>query len=84
LRTFSKAYGLAGLRVGYAVADPSITAVVQAATMPFATSVPAQVAVLASLAAGDELDARVSAVVTIASPRCSSRWPAPPPTRNWP
>lgn len=63
LRTFSKAHGLAGLRVGYAVADPSITAVVQAATMPFATSVPAQVAVLASLAAGDELDARVSALV---------------------
>lgn len=63
LRTFSKAYGLAGLRVGYAVGDPSVTSVVQAATMPFATSVPAQVAVLASLAARDELSARVAATV---------------------
>lgn len=63
LRTFSKAYGLAGLRVGYAVADPSVTSVVQAATMPFATSLPAQVAVLASLAARDELDERVAATV---------------------
>ncbi|MGJ3508956.1 histidinol-phosphate transaminase [Enemella sp. A6] len=63
LRTFSKAYGLAGLRVGFAVADPSITEVIQAATMPFATSVPAQVAVLASLAASDELDERVRSIV---------------------
>lgn len=63
LRTFSKAYGLAGLRIGWAVAQPALTGALRGTTMPFATTTVAEAAVLASLAAKDELMARVDAVV---------------------
>lgn len=63
LRTFSKAYGLAGLRVGYAVARPRIAAGVRAATIPFGVSLVAQHAVLASLRASEELHERVAQIV---------------------
>ncbi|MHA3704494.1 histidinol-phosphate transaminase [Jatrophihabitans sp. YIM 134969] len=50
LRTFSKAYGLAGLRVGYAVsADPAITTALRQVQAPFAVTTLAQQAALASL-----------------------------------
>lgn len=50
LRTFSKAYGLAGLRVGYAVCShPEIARVVSAAKTPFNVNGAAQVAALAAL-----------------------------------
>ncbi|SDB80221.1 histidinol-phosphate aminotransferase [Raineyella antarctica] len=64
LRTFSKAYGLAGLRVGWmAAADPVLAQAVRSVTMPFAISSPAQVAVMASLAAEPELIGRVRVTV---------------------
>jgi histidinol-phosphate aminotransferase len=63
LRTFSKAYGLAGLRVGYAVAQPHLIGALRGTTMPFATTTIAEAAVLASLAAEDELRSRVDQVV---------------------
>jgi len=63
LRTFSKAYGLAGLRVGYAVARPRLAAGIRAASTPFGVSHLAQLAGLASLRAQDELLARVDRVV---------------------
>ncbi|HVF74995.1 MAG TPA: histidinol-phosphate transaminase [Acidimicrobiales bacterium] len=63
LRTFSKAYGLAGLRIGYMVADPEVVAVVDKVLIPFAVNAVAQAAALASLAADDELHERVAAVV---------------------
>nr|WP_196791258.1 histidinol-phosphate transaminase [Motilibacter aurantiacus] len=63
LRTFSKAYGLAGLRVGYAVAHPPVAAALRATAVPFGVSGPAQVAAVASLAAEDELRVRVDALV---------------------
>jgi histidinol-phosphate aminotransferase len=50
LRTFSKIYGLAGLRVGYAVAEQSIVDIVQRFRSPFSVSSLAQVAAEASLA----------------------------------
>jgi histidinol-phosphate aminotransferase len=62
-RTFSKAYGLAGLRVGYAVGAPALVAPIRACVTPFSVSGVAQAAALASLAAEDELLARVQAVV---------------------
>jgi histidinol-phosphate aminotransferase len=62
-RTFSKAYGLAGLRVGYAVGTPSLVAPIRACVTPFSVSGVAQAAAIASLAAEDELFARVDAVV---------------------
>ena len=63
LRTFSKAYGLAGLRVGYALAHPDVAAAVRTAATPFGVSHLAQVAALASLDAEDALLARVDALV---------------------
>jgi len=63
LRTFSKAYGLAGLRVGYAVADESIADAVRKVVPPFSVTDVAAAAAIASLEAYDELAARVDHVV---------------------
>jgi len=62
-RTFSKAYGLAGLRVGYALGDPDVIAAIRAATTPFSLSVVAQAAALASLEVEKELTERVDTLV---------------------
>jgi histidinol-phosphate aminotransferase len=63
LRTFSKAYGLAGLRVGYAVAPEAIVTAVRACVTPFSVSGAAQVAALASIDAMPQLLERVDAIV---------------------
>src|SRR5262249_35049554 len=52
LRTFSKMAGLAGLRGGYAIADPDCIALVNRIRQPFNVNTLAQVAALAAL--GDE------------------------------
>ncbi|MCA0970352.1 histidinol-phosphate transaminase [Halobacillus litoralis] len=49
LRTFSKAYGLAGLRIGYGVAHPDIIQVLEPAREPFNTSTVAQAAAIIAL-----------------------------------
>jgi histidinol-phosphate aminotransferase len=49
LRTFSKIYGLAGLRVGYAVADRELAGYLQRARHPFNVNVIAEAAALAAL-----------------------------------
>jgi histidinol-phosphate aminotransferase len=49
LRTFSKVYGLAGLRVGYAIADPDLAGVLERARHPFQVNSLAQVAARAAL-----------------------------------
>ena len=63
LRTFSKAYGLAGARVGYAVADPDIITALGKVYVPFTASSLAQAAAIASVSASEELLARTDAVV---------------------
>ncbi|WP_367133536.1 histidinol-phosphate transaminase [Saccharothrix sp. HUAS TT1] len=63
LRTFSKAYGLAGLRVGYAVASPAVAETLRKVYVPFSVNALAQVAALASLDAEAELMARCRAIV---------------------
>ncbi|MFS8100846.1 histidinol-phosphate transaminase [Lentzea alba] len=63
LRTFSKAYGLAGLRVGYAVAQPAVADALRKVYVPFSVNAIAQVAAMASLDAEDELMARCRAIV---------------------
>lgn len=63
LRTFSKAYGLAGLRVGYAVAHEPVAAALRKAAIPFGVNSLAQVAAVASLEAVDELGVRVKELV---------------------
>jgi len=49
LRTFSKAYGLAGLRVGYGVGDPELVGWLDRIRMPFNVSLPAQLACVEAL-----------------------------------
>ena len=63
MRTFAKAYGLAGLRVGYLVGPEPIAEAVRACSLPFGVSSLAQAAALASLAAEDQLLERVQAIV---------------------
>ncbi|KFI72203.1 histidinol-phosphate transaminase [Bifidobacterium minimum] len=62
-RTFSKAYGLAGLRIGYAVAPPDVAEGMMKLSLPFAVTDVAQKAALASLDASEELAARVRSII---------------------
>ena len=63
LRTFSKAYGLAGLRVGYALARPEIAEGLRRTQVPFSVSNLAEAAALAALDSADEVAARAAAVI---------------------
>ena len=63
LRTFSKAYGLAGLRVGFGIAPTRLAEAIRKVALPFGVSQVAQEAAVASLAAEDELFKRVDALV---------------------
>jgi len=63
LRTFSKAYGLAGLRVGFTISQEPITNALRKTALPFGVSTIAQAAAIASINAENELFARVASVV---------------------
>jgi histidinol-phosphate aminotransferase len=63
LRTLSKAWGLAGLRIGFLVAPPAVADALRKVVTPFSTSAVAQSAALAALRQGDEV-ARRAAMVT--------------------
>ncbi len=62
LRTFSKAYGLAGLRVGYAVAAPEVVVALSKVHIPFSVNSLAQAAAIAAIGASDQLLERTDAV----------------------
>ena len=62
-RTFSKAYGLAGFRVGYAVGPAALAGALRAVSLPFGVSSIAQAAAIASLASTEALFERVDALV---------------------
>jgi len=63
MRTFAKAFGLAGLRVGYCVARPDVAAAVRACALPFGVSTIAQRATIAALACEAQLTERVEVLV---------------------
>ena len=63
LRTFSKAHGLAGLRVGYAVGTPDVVAAARGVLLPFGVSGVAEAAAVAALKAEDQLLEQVEALV---------------------
>lgn len=62
-RTFSKAHGLAGIRVGYAIGHPEVIAAIDKTLFPFAVSAPAQAAAIAAIDAEDEIADRVQRIV---------------------
>lgn len=63
LRTFSKAYGLAGFRVGYFVGSEEACSNLSKTVIPFSTSLAAQAAARAALTIRDQLLARTDAIV---------------------
>ncbi len=64
LRTFSKAQGLAGLRVGYSISHPQITQHLRVAATPFAVTALAEAAAIASIEHEDAVMERVSHLVS--------------------
>jgi histidinol-phosphate aminotransferase len=62
LRTFSKAFGLAGLRIGYAIGHPRILDAARSTSIPLSVTAQAEVAALASLDAEEALLERVRTI----------------------
>jgi histidinol-phosphate aminotransferase len=87
LRTFSKAYGLAGLRVGFLVGHPEVAAAVRTTMLTFAVNRLAQAAAIASLAAEDELMERVELTVKertrVREELIAAGWTVPPTEANF-
>jgi histidinol-phosphate aminotransferase len=87
LRTFSKAYGLAGLRVGYAVGRPRIISAIRAATTPFSVGSMAQMAAVLSLQMQDQMRQRVQQIVAtrsvLADGLRAQGWEIPDPQGNF-
>jgi histidinol-phosphate aminotransferase len=63
LRTLSKAWGLAGMRVGFLVAAPEVVTAVRKVLTPFSTSVAAQAGALAALRQPAEMRRRCALVI---------------------
>jgi histidinol-phosphate aminotransferase len=87
LRTFSKAYGLAALRVGYLIGHEPVAAAVRKTQLPFTVNAVAQAAAIASLAARAELMERVELVVAergrVAGELRDQGWTVPPTQANF-
>jgi histidinol-phosphate aminotransferase len=87
LRTFSKAYGLAGLRVGFMVGNEAIAAAARKTMLTFSVNAVAQAAAIASLAAEAELLDRVDLVVAerdrVRSALIEMGWTVPPTQANF-
>ncbi|OBG29423.1 aminotransferase [Mycobacterium alsense] len=62
LRTFSKAYGLAGLRIGYALASPELAGPLWSQQLPFGVALTGLLAVTASYQAEDQLQQRIQSI----------------------
>ncbi len=86
-RTFSKAYGLAGLRVGYAVAHPDVVAEIDKILLPFAVNAGAQAGALAALRSLPEIQVKVDAVlaerVRLATALSQAGWELPDTQANF-
>lgn len=87
LRTFSKAYGLAGLRVGYSISHPELTQHLRVAAPPFSVPVPAQQAAAASLRLYPQIAERVQQLVSererVYRGLQELRWQVPEPQGNF-
>jgi histidinol-phosphate aminotransferase len=87
LRTFSKAYGLAGLRTGFLIAHEPVAAAVRMTMLPFTVNSIAQAAAIASLAAEGELLERVELTVKertrVREALVADGWTVPPTEANF-
>lgn len=87
LQTFSKAYGLAGLRIGYAVSGSRLSDDLRRVATPFTVTNLAQRAAIASLAAGAELAERVDRIVSererVRAALAEQGWPVVPSRANF-
>jgi len=87
LRTFSKAYGLAGLRFGYAIARDDVASMLRACAVPFGVSGVAQAAALAALGAEGVLRERVQRIIAarnhVTSALRSQGWSLPDSVANF-
>jgi histidinol-phosphate aminotransferase len=87
LRTFSKAYGLAALRVGFIIGHEEVAAAVRKTMLTFTVNALAQAAAVASLAAEPELLERVETVVAERRRVCAELrgrgWTVPPAEANF-
>ena len=87
LRTFSKAYGLAGLRVGFMIADEPVAQAARKTMLPFCVNSIAQAAAIASLAAEEELLQRVELTVKertrVREALIAEGWEVPPTEANF-
>lgn len=63
LRTFSKAFGLAGLRIGYGVASGDVATAMRKVQIPFSASLPAQVAAMAALDSTADMAERTRQII---------------------
>ena len=63
LRTFSKAYGLAGLRCGYALCAPGFRAALDAVRQPFSVNELAQVAAAEAILHADDVSKRIERTI---------------------
>jgi histidinol-phosphate aminotransferase len=87
LRTFSKAYGLAGLRVGFMIADEPVAQAARKTMLPFSVNSIAQAAAIASLGAEEELLERVELTVKertrVREALIAEGWDVPPTEANF-
>ncbi|WZH38280.1 MAG: histidinol-phosphate transaminase [Microbacterium enclense] len=81
LRTFSKAYGLAGLRVGYAIGHTRVLDAARSTAIPLSVTAAAEAAALASLDAESELLERVTVIAerrdSLVARLREAGWPVP-------
>ena len=63
VRTFSKAHGLAGFRVGYGIASGRVVGYTERVRFPFSVNLAAQVAATASMRAREKIRARAEFVI---------------------
>lgn len=87
LRTFSKAHGLAGLRVGYSIGQQSVTAHLRKVAVPFGVNAVAEAAAIASLEHLEEVHQRVAEIVEerdrVAAALAAAGWEIPETQANF-
>jgi histidinol-phosphate aminotransferase len=87
MRTFAKAYGLAGLRVGYLAASDVVAGAVRACALPFGVSAVAQAAAAEALRHDGAVQERVAALVAererVHAALLEQGWSTPDPQGNF-